>query len=77
MQGIRHTDGGQARMETHKVLPMVSSVTDVLVVYGDEGPYKETSEKILAVPGEDRAGGLQETFADPPKCDHDGLEKSR
>ena len=77
MQGIRHTDGGQARIEPHKVLPVVSSDTDILVVYCDEVPYEETSERISAVPGGDRAGSLQETFADPPKGDHDGLEKSR
>ena len=32
MQGIRHTYGGQALMEPHKVLPVVSSDIDVLVV---------------------------------------------
>ena len=37
MQGIRHADGGQIRMEPHKVLPVVSSDTDILVIYGDEG----------------------------------------
>ena len=43
MQGIRHTYGGQARMEPHKVLSVVSSEIDILVVYGDERPYKKTS----------------------------------
>ena len=77
MGGIRHTYGSQARMEPHKVLPVVSSDTDILVVYGDEVLYEETSEKISAVPGGDRAGSLQKIFAEPPKCDHNGLEKSR
>ena len=32
MQSIRYTYGGQARLETHKILPMVSSYFDVLVI---------------------------------------------
>ena len=36
MQGIRHTDGSQARIEPHKIFPVVSSDFDILVVYGDE-----------------------------------------
>ena len=77
MQGIRYTDGGQARIEPHKVLPVVSSDTDILVVYGDEGSYEKASQRMSTIPGRDRTGSLQETFADPPKCDHSGLEKSR
>ena len=76
MQSVRYTDGGQALMEPHKVLPVVSSDIDILVICGDEGSYEETSERISAVPGGDRTGSLQETFADPPKCDYDGLEYS-
>ena len=52
-------------------------VCNILVVYGDEGSYEETSARISTIPGGDRAGSLQETFADTPKCDHDRLEKSR
>ena len=76
MQSVRYTDGGQARMEPHKNLTVVSSDIDILVICGDEGPYEETSEKISAVPGGDRTVSLQETFAVPPKCDYDGLEES-
>ena len=32
MQGIRYTNGGQACIEPHKILPMVSSDFDVLVI---------------------------------------------
>ena len=42
MQGIRHTYGDQARMEPHKILPVVSSDIDILVVYGDERPHEKT-----------------------------------
>ena len=76
MQGIRHTDGSQARMEPHKVLPVVSSDVDSLVVYGDERSYEEISKGISTVPGRDRTGSLEKTSADPPKCDHDVVEKS-
>ena len=76
MQGTRHTDGSQTRMEPHTVLSLVSSDVDVLVIHGNEGSYEETSEGIPTVPGRDRTGGFQETSADPSKCDHDGVEKS-
>ena len=36
MQSICHTDGSQARIEPHKILPVVSSDFDILVIYGDE-----------------------------------------
>ena len=55
-------------MEPHKVLSVVSSGIDILVVYGDERPHEEASERITTVPSRDRNGSLQETFADPPKC---------
>ena len=77
MQGIRHTDGSQARMEPHKVLSVVSSDVDVLAVHGDERSHEEISKGISTVPGRDRTASLQETSADPSKCDHDKLEKSR
>ena len=77
MQGIRHTNGSQARIEPHKVLSVVSSDVDVLAVHGDERSHEEISEGISTVPGRNRAGGLQETSADPLKCDHDRLEKRK
>ena len=64
-------------MEPHKVLSMVSSDVDVLAVHGDERSLEEISEGISTVPGRNRTGGLQVTSADPSKCDHDRLEKSR
>ena len=76
MQGIRHTDGNQARMEPHKVLSVVSSDVDVLTVHGDERSHEEISKGISTVPGRDRTGSLQKTSAGPSKCDHDGVEKS-
>ena len=51
MQGIRYTHGSQARVEPQKILPMVSSDSDVLVIRGDEGSYVEASERISTVPG--------------------------
>ena len=76
MQGIRHTNGSQTRIEPHKVLSLVSSDVDILVVHGNERSYEEISKAISTVPGRDRTGGFQETSADPSKCDHDGVEKS-
>ena len=76
MQGIRHTNGSQTRMEPLEVLFLVSSDVDVLVIHGNEGSYEDISKGISTVPGRDRIGGLQETSADPSKCDHDGMEKS-
>ena len=76
MQSIRHTNGGQARIEPHKVLTLVSSDVDILVVHGNEGPHEEMSKRISTVPGRDRTGSFQETSADPSKCDHDGVKKS-
>ena len=76
MQGIRHTNGKQTPMEPHKVLSLISSDVDVLVIHGNEGSYEELSKGISTVPGRDRTGGFQETTADPSNCDHDGVEKS-
>ena len=76
MQSVRYTDGGQVRMEPHTIVPVVSSEVDILVICDDEGSFEETSERISAVPGGDRTGSLQETFADPQKCNYDGLEES-
>ena len=36
----------------------------------------KASEGIPTVPGRDWTGSLQDTFAYPPKCDHDGMEKN-
>ena len=74
MQGIGHTNGSQTHMEPLEVLSLVSSDVDVLVIDGNEGSYEEISKGISTVPGRDRTGGLQETSADPSKCDHDGME---
>ena len=51
MKSIRYTYGGQARVEPHKFLPMVSSDIDVLVINGDEGSLEEASERISTVSG--------------------------
>ena len=72
MQVIRHTNGSQARIELHKVLSVVSSDVDILVVHSDEGSHEEIPKGISTVPGGDRSGSLQDTFAYPSKCDHTG-----
>ena len=72
MQGVRHTNGSQ----THRLRTLVSSDVNVLVIHGNEGSYEEVSKGISTVPDRDRTGGLQETSADPSKCDHGGVEKS-
>ena len=59
-----------------KFFSVVSSDVDILVVHGDEGSHEEISEGISTVPGGDRPGSLQETSADPSKCDHHRLEES-
>ena len=76
MQGIRHANGCQARMEPHNVLSVVPSDVDILVVHSDEGSHEEIPKRISTVPGGDRSGSLQETSADPSKRDHNRLEKS-
>ena len=76
MQGIRHINGSQARMEPHKVLSVVSSDVNIMVVHGDERSHEELSKGILIVPGTIRTRSLQETSADLSKCDHNRLEKS-
>ena len=65
MQGILYTYGGEARLESHEILPMVSNDVDVLVVHGDEGSYEEASVRVSTVPGRDRAGSFQDTLANP------------
>ena len=77
MQSIRHTYRGQARMEPHKVLSLVLSDVDILVVPGNEGSHDEKSKEKSRVPCRDRTGSFQETSADPSKCDDDGVKKSR
>ena len=76
MQGFCHTNGSQTRMELLKVLSLVSRDVNVLVIHGNEGSHEETSKGISTVPGRDRTRGLQETSADPSKCNHDGVGKS-
>ena len=63
-------------MESYKILPMVSSDVEVLVVHGDEGSHEEASEKVSAVPGRDWPGSFQETLANPSQCDNHAFEKS-
>ena len=58
MIGICHTNGSQARMETHKVLYVVSSDVDILVVHSDEGSHEEIPKGISTVLGGDRSGSL-------------------
>ena len=53
----------EARVETHENLFMVSIDADVAAIYGDEESHEEASERISTVPGQDRARGLQDTFA--------------
>ena len=50
MQSILYTYGHQARVEPHKILPMVSSDDDVLVIRSDKGPHEEILERISTVP---------------------------
>ena len=40
MQSIRHTNGSQARMEPLKVLSVVLSDVNILVVHGDERSHE-------------------------------------
>ena len=77
MRSIRHTNGSQARVEPHMLLSVVSSDVDILVVHVDEGSLEEIPKGISTIPGRDKTRSLQETSADPSKCDHDGMEKSR
>ena len=55
-------------MESHKILFMFSGDAEVLAVHGDEKSHEEASERVSTVPGRDRAGGFQETLADPSQC---------
>ena len=54
MQGVRHANGSQTRMEPLKVLSLVSRDVNVLVIHGNEGSHEETSKGISTVPGRDR-----------------------
>ena len=60
MQSILYTYGGEPRVESHKILPMVSIEVDVFVIHVEEGSHEETSE-VSTVPGRDRAGSFQKT----------------
>ena len=46
MQSILYTHGDEACVESHKILPNVSSGVDVMVVHGDEGSHEEASERV-------------------------------
>ena len=76
MQGIRHTNGSQTRMEPLELLSLVSSDIDVLVIHDNEISHEEISKGVSTVPGRDWVRGLQETSVNPSKCDHDGMVKS-
>ena len=76
MQGIRHTSGDQTYMEPPEILSLVSCDINILVICGNKGPHEETSKGISTIPSRDRTRCLQETPANPSKCDHDGVEKS-
>ena len=58
-----------------KILPMVLSDVDVLVVHGDEGSHEEASERVSAVPGRDRAGSFQMTLAKSSRRDNPRVGK--
>ena len=72
MQGIRHTNGSQTRMEPLEVLFLVSSDIDVLVIHDNERSHEEISKGVSTVPDQ----SFEETSANPSNCDHDGMEKS-
>ena len=76
MQGICHTNGSQTHVEPLEILSLVSRDVNILVICADEGSHEEPSKGISTIPGRDRTRCLQETSADPSKCDHDGVEKS-
>ena len=65
MQSILYIYGGEARVESHEILRMVSSDVDVLIIHGDEGSHKETSVGVSTVPGRNRTGSFQETLVNP------------
>ena len=52
-------------MGSHKILPMVLSDVDVLVIHGDEGSHEETSEGVSTVPGRNWTGSFQEALVNP------------
>ena len=76
MQGIRHTNGNQTRMEPLEILSLVPSDTDVLVVLDNERPHEKVSEGLSAIPGRNWTKSFQETSVDPSECDHDRMEES-
>ena len=75
MQIIHCTYGGEAQVESHTFLLMVSGDTDVLAVHVHEESHEDSTKGVSSVPGRDWAGGLQGTFAHPSQCDNHGLEK--
>ena len=52
-------------MESHKILRMVSSDVDVLVIHGDQGSHEETSEGVSTLPGRNWTGSFQEALVNP------------
>ena len=65
MQRILDTYGGEARVESHKILPMVLSDIDVLVIHGDEGSDEETSKGLSTVPGRNWTESFREALVNP------------
>ena len=63
MQSILYTYGGEARVESHKILSMVSSDDDVLVIYSDKGSHEETG--VSTVPSLKWTGSFQEALFNP------------
>ena len=52
-------------MESHKILPMVLSDIDVLVIHGDEGSDEETSKGLSTVPGRNWTESFREALVNP------------
>ena len=65
----------QTYMEPPEILSLVSCDINILVICGNKGPHEETSKGISTIPSRDRTRCLQETPANPSKCDHDGWKR--
>ena len=70
MQGIRHTNGSQTRMEPLEILSLVSSDIDILVIHDNERSHEKIPKGVSTVPGGDWTGSFQETSVNPSKCDY-------
>ena len=72
MQSSLHNYGGDARVESHKILSMVSSEVDVLFIHGDEGSHEETSKGVSTVPDRNWSVGA-EAFKRPLLTHHNAI----